>query len=54
MEVQEKWVFINWLKMQEIQWAYVNNFWREGSISQEKTEVLVAYFDQTNQMKKQS
>ena len=30
MEVKEKLVFTNWLKMQEIQWAYVNNFWREG------------------------
>ena len=36
MEVQGKWVFINWSKMQEIQWAYVNNFRREGSFSKKK------------------
>ena len=44
MEVQEKWVFINWLKMQEIQWAYVNNFWKEGSISQEKDRGILGPF----------
>ena len=42
MKVQEKLTFINWLKMQEIQWAYVNNFQRE------KTKVFMAYFDQTS------
>ena len=48
MEVQDKVMFVNWLEMQEIQWIYVDNFQREGSISWEKTKVFMAYSDQTS------
>ena len=41
-------MFVDWLEMQEIQWVYVDNFWREGLISWEVTNVFMAYSDQTS------